>query len=93
MVDRARARPGNDAVIDSYSRLDPCAINRAVSTDSHSVLRTPVPGPVFGWAKVASWVKLVLFAGLVVVWLAPGLEHATFYFGLAPGSASSCWPW
>ena len=69
----------------SYSRSDPCAINRAVSTDSHSVLRTPVPGPVFGWAKVASWVELVLFAGLVVVWLAPGLEHATFYFGLAHG--------
>jgi hypothetical protein len=56
-----------------------------VSTDSGSVLRTPVPGALFGWAKLASYVELVLFAGLLVVWLAPGLEHATFYFGLAHG--------
>lgn len=56
-----------------------------MSADSASVLRRPVPGPVFGWVKIASWVELALFAGLLVVWLAPGLDHATFVFGLAHG--------
>jgi hypothetical protein len=56
-----------------------------VSADPQAVLRTPVPGALFGWSKVASYIELVLFAGLLVVWLAPGFEHATFYFGLAHG--------
>lgn len=56
-----------------------------MSAKPQAALRTPVPGPLFGWAKLASYVELVLFAGLLVVWLAPGLEHATFYFGLAHG--------
>ena len=56
-----------------------------VSAESGTVLRTPVPGQLFGWVKLASYVELGLFAGLVVVWLAPGLEHATFYFGLGHG--------
>jgi hypothetical protein len=56
-----------------------------VSTDLGTVLRTPIPGPLFGWAKLASYIELALFAGLLVVWLAPGFEHATFYFGLAHG--------
>ena len=45
----------------------------------------PVPGRLFRLTKLASWIELCLFAGLLVVWLAPGLEHATFYFGLAHG--------
>jgi hypothetical protein len=49
------------------------------------VLRRPQPGPVFRVVKVASWIELVLFAILLVVWLAPGLEHETFYAGLAHG--------
>lgn len=56
-----------------------------VSADQTPVLRTPVPGRMFAWVKVASYVELVLFAGLLIVWLAPGLEHATFIFGLAHG--------
>jgi len=40
---------------------------------------------MFGWVKVASWIELALFAILLVVWLAPGLEHATFLAGLAHG--------
>jgi len=40
---------------------------------------------MFGWVKIASWVELALFAILLVVWLAPGLEHATFLAGLAHG--------
>ncbi len=40
---------------------------------------------MFGWVKVASWIELALFAILLAVWLAPGLEHATFLAGLAHG--------
>ena len=40
---------------------------------------------MFRWVKLASYVELALFAGLLVVWLAPGLEHATFLFGLGHG--------
>ena len=49
------------------------------------VLRRPRPGRWFRIVKVASWVELALFAILLVVWLAPGLEHETFYAGLAHG--------
>jgi hypothetical protein len=49
------------------------------------VLRRPEPGPLFRVVKVASWVELGLFAVLLVVWLVPGMEHATFYAGLAHG--------
>jgi hypothetical protein len=48
-------------------------------------LRRPVPGRLFPVVKVASWVELGLFAILLVVWLVPGLEHETFYAGLAHG--------
>ena len=48
-------------------------------------LRRIVPGRLFRWVKLASWFELCLFAGLLVVWIAPGLEQATFYFGLAHG--------
>lgn len=56
-----------------------------MSGERPQVLRTPVPGRLFGWVKVASYVELALFAGLLIVWLAPGFEHATFLFGLAHG--------
>ena len=48
-------------------------------------LRRPVPGPLFNYVKIASWIELGLFAGLLVVWLAPGLSHETFLFGMAHG--------
>ena len=40
---------------------------------------------MFRWVKIASWVELGLFGILLAVWLAPGLEHPTFYAGLAHG--------
>lgn len=49
------------------------------------VLRRPQPGPLFRLVKVVSWIELVLFGILLVVWIAPGLEHETFYAGLAHG--------
>lgn len=49
------------------------------------VLRTPVPGPLYRLVRVASWIELALFAGLLIVWLGPGMEGATFVFGMAHG--------
>ena len=49
------------------------------------MLRKPVPGPIFRWVKALAWVESAVFAGLLVVWLAPGMERATFIFGLAHG--------
>jgi hypothetical protein len=53
--------------------------------DAREPLRRAVPGPLFRWVKLASWLELALFAGLLVVWLLPGHEHATFIFGLSHG--------
>lgn len=49
------------------------------------MLRKPVPGRLFRWVKVASWLELALFAALVAVWVAPGLERPTAALGLAHG--------
>jgi hypothetical protein len=43
------------------------------------------PGPFFPWVKRMSLLELAVFAGLLVVWLLPGLERATFFFGLTHG--------
>jgi hypothetical protein len=48
-------------------------------------LRKPVPGPLFAWIKRFSWIELVVFAGLLVFWLAPGFETETMVFGWAHG--------
>ena len=43
------------------------------------------PGPAFAWVKVGSFVELAVFAGLLIVWAIPGMERATFWFGMAHG--------
>lgn len=43
------------------------------------------PGPMFAWVKRISLIELAIFAGLMLVWLLPGMERATFYFGLSHG--------
>jgi hypothetical protein len=52
---------------------------------SEHVFPRPVPGRLFRVVKVASWIELGLFAGLLFFWIAPGFEHQTFLFGLAHG--------
>ena len=44
-----------------------------------------MPGPTYAWVKRASYIELALFAGLIVVWLAPGYDGATSVLGLAHG--------
>jgi hypothetical protein len=61
---------------------DPAAIGAERPT---GVLREARPGALFVWVKRASYVELALFAGLLVVWILPGLEHATFVLGLSHG--------
>jgi len=75
------------------SRLYDCQTQRVSTTEAaqatperpSDVLRKPVPGPMFRWVKIASWIELGLFGILLFVWLVPGLEHPTFYAGLAHG--------
>lgn len=50
-----------------------------------AVLRKPVPGRLFAWVKLVSWVEAAVFAGLLLVWLLPGQEDATFVLGLTHG--------
>jgi len=56
-----------------------------MSAESETVLRTPVPGRLYELVKRASYVELALFAALIVVWLAPGMEGPTAVLGLAHG--------
>jgi len=44
-----------------------------------------VPGPLFARVKWLSWLELAVFAGLLVVWIAPGMEEATKWLGWAHG--------
>lgn len=48
-------------------------------------LKSWAPGPLFPWVKRLSFLELAIFAGLLVVWLGPGMKVATFYFGLGHG--------
>ncbi|HLM31069.1 MAG TPA: hypothetical protein VK326_05355 [Solirubrobacterales bacterium] len=56
-----------------------------MSAEDSAVLRAPVPGPMFVCVKRASYVELALFAALIVVWLAPGLDGPTAVLGLSHG--------
>jgi hypothetical protein len=55
------------------------------SIERAGTLRRPVPGALFPWVKVASYVELGLFAALILFWLLPGFEGETFVFGLSHG--------
>ena len=57
----------------------------ATSQAGEREFRPRAPGPFFPWVKRMSLLELAVFAGLLVVWLAPGLERATFFFGLSHG--------
>lgn len=50
-----------------------------------SPFRKPVPGRLFRWVKIVSWVELAIFAALVFFWLAPGFDRESFIFGMGHG--------
>lgn len=58
-------------------------VDEAVSYEGE--YRAWSPGRAFGWVKVGSFIELAVFAGLLIVWAIPGMERATFWFGLAHG--------
>jgi hypothetical protein len=60
-------------------------MGEAVSAVGEREFRPRATGALFPWVKRVSWLELGVFAGLLVVWLAPGMERATFWFGLAHG--------
>ncbi len=60
----------------------PAAVDRQSSPPP---LPRPVPGRLFGWVKLASWVELCLFGALLFFWIAPGYHEQTSLFGLAHG--------
>ncbi|HKJ36626.1 MAG TPA: hypothetical protein VKA36_08680 [Solirubrobacterales bacterium] len=59
--------------------------NAAASTEGEREFLPRAPGSFFPWVKWMSLIELGIFAGLLVVWLAPGLERPTFWFGLSHG--------
>ena len=50
-----------------------------------ATLPRPAPGRLFAWVKRVAWVEAALFTALLVVWLAPGADEATFVLGLSHG--------
>jgi ABC-type uncharacterized transport system permease subunit len=59
--------------------------NAAASAAGEREFRPRAPGALFPWVRWMSLLELGIFAGLMVVWLAPGLEEPTFWFGLSHG--------
>jgi hypothetical protein len=60
-------------------------VEAASSQAGEREFRPRAPGTFFPWVKRMSLLELAVFAGLLVVWLLPGLERPTFFFGLAHG--------
>ena len=57
----------------------------AAAADRVEALRRPAPGPLWPWVKRVSWIELVIFTVLIIVWLLPGFDHETSIFGLTHG--------
>ena len=67
--------------------MGPASVDQATATPAEQAagLRRPTPAVLWPWVKRVSWLELAVFAVLIVVWLLPGLDHATFIFGLTHG--------
>ena len=65
--------------------MSPASAEQATVADRPEALRRPAPGSLWPWVKRASWLELAIFAVLIVVWLVPGFDRATFIFGLTHG--------
>lgn len=48
-------------------------------------LSAPRPSALYPWVRRASWAETVVFAALLVFWLAPGFASETTVFGWAHG--------
>jgi hypothetical protein len=79
---RESSSPPTPMPMDRQYKDPPPAVDRPSGAPP---LQRPVPGRLFRWVKLASWVELCLFAGLLFFWLAPGYHGQTSLFGLAHG--------
>ena len=55
------------------------------SADGELEFQPRTTGKMFPWVKRCSLIELGIFTGLLIVWLLPGMDGATFAFGLAHG--------
>ena len=67
--------------------MSPSTVEQATAAPAEAAraLRRPIPGRLWPWVKALSWLELAVFAVLLLVWLLPGFDHATFIFGLTHG--------
>jgi hypothetical protein len=79
---RESSSPPTPMPMDRQYKDPPAAVDRPSGAPP---LPKPVPGRLFRWVKLASWVELCLFAALLFFWLAPGYHGQTSLFGLAHG--------
>ena len=79
---RESSLPPTPVPMDRQYKHPPTAADRPSSPEP---LPRPVPGRLFRWVKLASWVELCLFAALLFFWIVPGYREQTSLFGLAHG--------
>jgi hypothetical protein len=67
--------------------MSPSGVEQATAAPAEGAegLRRPSPAVLWPWVKRVSWLELAIFAVLIVVWLLPGFDQATFIFGLTHG--------
>ena len=67
--------------------MGPASVEQATAAPAEEAegLRRPSPAVLWPWVKRVSWLELAVFAVLIVVWLLPGFDQATFIFGLTHG--------
>ena len=78
-------RPAGRADSRSLPDMTPSTSSEAASTAGEREFQPRAVGSFFPWVKWASLIELAIFGCLLVVWLLPGLEQPTFWFGLAHG--------
>jgi hypothetical protein len=67
------------------SSATPETTEAAAATPSSDAPDKPVPGALWPWVKLTSWLELAIFAALCFFWLAPGFDGESYIFGWAHG--------
>ena len=87
MIARRGASAIRSARAANLGAMGPASVEQATAAPAEEAegLRRPSPAVLWPWVKRVSWLELAVFAVLIVVWLLPGFDHATFIFGLTHG--------
>jgi hypothetical protein len=70
---------------DRVSKASSRYVQPVATVESAPQAPRPVPGRLFRWVKIASWLELGLFTALLFFWIAPGFPSETALFGLLHG--------